>query len=119
LKGQGKQSALLEGREMAATLEQLERRLEALEMEVRDLRSRQKNVPVEETAAQRGERLIREAKASQPAISAGLNKLLEQLGVPLDQKPISMEELHQQMIAEGINPEDCILSREIIRMRDE
>jgi hypothetical protein len=101
---------------MAATLEQLEKRLSALELEVWNLRTRLENQLEGESLA---ERLIREAKASQPAISAGLDELREQLGIPRDFKPMSLEEMREQMIAEGVKPEDRELSREIIRMREE
>ena len=44
---------------MAATLEELEQRLLALEAEVRALRTQLESPPAGETPAQRGERLIR------------------------------------------------------------
>jgi len=104
---------------MTATPEELEQRVLALEAEVRALRTRLESPPADETPAQRGERLVREAKASQAAISAGLPELLAAFGIPPDFQPMSIEDLHKQMIAEGVNPEDCGLSREIIRMREE
>ena len=104
---------------MAATLEELEQRVLALEAEVRALRTQLESPRAEETPAQRGERMIREAKASQAAITAGLPALMAKLGVPPDLPPVDLEELHRSMIASGIKPEECIFSREIIAMRDE
>jgi hypothetical protein len=31
----------------------------------------------------------------------------------------TVERLHEMMLADGVRPEDCIASREIIRMREE
>src|SRR5437588_12075780 len=102
---------------MTATPEELEQRVLALEAEVRALRTRLESAPTDETAPQRGERMIREAKASQAAISAGLPELMAKLGVPPDLGPVDLEELHRSMIASGIKPEECIFSRAIIAMR--
>jgi hypothetical protein len=104
---------------MTVTREELERRLNVVEQEVRTLRSLLEHQPVEETSVQRGARLHREALASQPGISAGLDKLRDQFGIPRDFQPMTVEEIHQQMIAEGVKPEDCAASREIIAMREE
>jgi hypothetical protein len=104
---------------MAITVEQLESRVAALESEVRALRHRLTNNGPAESELERIKRWIRESKESQASISAGLDEMFERMGVPHDLKPIGAEEVQKLMIAEGINPEDCIFSREIKAMREE
>jgi hypothetical protein len=104
---------------MPATVEELEQRLSALEHQVRALLVLLNPAPTRETMAQSGARMYREARESQAAISAGIDDLFKQLGIPRDFKPPPVEQIRQQMIAEGVKPEDCIGSREIIAMRDE
>src|SRR5262245_19380947 len=103
---------------MAATLEELEQRVLALEAEVRALRTRLESAPAEETPAQRSERLSRGAQAgknSEEGVS--LKEVLRQLGIT--GKPIGAERVQEIMVAEGVKPEDCVLSREILAMREE
>jgi hypothetical protein len=114
-----KQSRLKEDVDMPVTLEELAQRLDALEHQVRALCVLLNPAPAHETLAQRGERLQRESRASQAAISAGMDDLYKQFGIPRDLKPRPIQEIRQQMIAEGVKPEDCSFSREIIAMRDE
>jgi hypothetical protein len=104
---------------MAMTVEELERRVLALEQDVRTLKCQLAPPKGEETPAQRGQRMFREAVESQPAITAAMAELMAKLGVPPDLGPVDLEQLHRDMIASGINPDDCIFSREIIAMRDE
>jgi hypothetical protein len=101
---------------MATTLEALEQRLAALEQEVQSLRDLIGGRP-DETPAERGARMVRVAKASQPAISAGMAKAFKEMGITGE--PIGHEKLQEMMLAGGINPEDNACSREIIAMRDE
>jgi hypothetical protein len=103
---------------MAPTLEELVQRIAALEQEVRHLRELIKKRPGEETAAERGARMLREAKASQPALNIITAKVFEKLGIKAD-NAMSLEQLHAEMIARGIKPEDNIFSREIMAMREE
>jgi hypothetical protein len=102
---------------MPATLEDLEKRLAALEQEVARLRRLLEPPPAEETPAQRGDRLLREAKASQPAIDAAVAKAFAEMGITGE--PVGHERLMQMMLECGINPEDNEFSREIIAMREE
>lgn len=71
----------------------------------------------EETAAERGARLLREAKASQPALSAAVAKVFAELRIV--GQPVGVEKLREMMAACGIKPEDNEFSREIIAMREE
>jgi len=101
---------------MAATLEMLEKRLIALEEVVRHLRELVEP-SLDETPAERAARMIRESKRSQAQLSAGWAKAMEQMGIRGE--PIGAEKLQQMLLAEGIKPEDNILSRGIIEMREE
>jgi anti-sigma factor RsiW len=101
---------------MAATVKELEKRLAQLEHEVARLRELVEP-PVDETPAQRGARLLRQAKASQPAISAAIAKAFEEMGITGE--PIGAEKVQEMMLAEGIRPEDNEFSRGIIEMREE
>lgn len=102
---------------MATTIEELERRVAALEQELAAMRQREERRVVEETSAQRGARLLREAKASQAAISALTAKVFAEMGITGE--PVPPEQLRQMMIEGGVNPEDNAASREIITMREE
>jgi hypothetical protein len=102
---------------MALTLEDLEKRLAALEQEVASLRKRVEGPPADETPLERGARLWREAKASQPAIDAAVAKAFAEMGITGE--PVGHEKLMQMMLEAGVNPEDNAFSREIIAMRDE
>src|SRR2546427_12744102 len=103
---------------MAAPLEELDQRVLALEAEVRALRTRLESPPADETPAQRGERLIREAQAGKTSEGgASFKEILRQLGIT--GKPIGAEKVQEMMVAEGVKPEDCALSREILAMREE
>jgi hypothetical protein len=102
---------------MPVTLEDLEKRLAALEQEVTRLRALLEPHPEEETPAERGARLIREARASQPAIDAATAKVFAEMGITGE--PGGHERLMQMMLESGVNPEDNAFSREIIAMREE
>ena len=72
---------------------------------------------VEETPAQRGARMLREAKANQAAFSAAVAKAYAEMGIVGE--PVGSEKLREMMAACGIKPEDNEFSREIIAMREE
>jgi hypothetical protein len=99
---------------MASTLEVLEKRLAALEEEVKVLRM--VVLPsVDDTLAEQGARAILMARLQHPALVAGWDRAMEQMGIKGE--PIPAEQLQQMMRADGIKPEDNEVSREIIRMR--
>ena len=102
---------------MATTVKELAKRVSELEQEVARLRELVEKKPREETPAERGARLLREAKASQAAISAAVAKAFEQMGITGE--PVGVEKLREMMIASGIKPEDNVFSRGIIEMREE
>jgi hypothetical protein len=101
---------------MAATLKELEKRLAQVEEEVARLRELVEP-PEDATPAQRGARLLRQAKANQAAISAAAAKAFEKMGITGE--PVGHEQLRQMMEACGVKAEDNAFSREIIAMREE
>jgi hypothetical protein len=105
------------GTNMATTLEDLEKRLTALEQEVTSLRQLVERRPIDETPAERGARLLREGKRSQAALAAGWAKAMEQMGIRGE--PVGAERLQEMMLASGIKPEENAFSRGIIEMREE
>jgi hypothetical protein len=102
---------------MATTLEDLERRLSALEQAVATLGQRLQGQAVEETPAGWGARLLREARAGQAALSAGVASAFAQMGIA--GAPVGAEKVQEMIAACGIKPEDNEFSRGIIEMREE
>jgi hypothetical protein len=102
---------------MAITLEEMEKRPEKLEEEVAQLKQILARYNLAETPAERGARLIREAALSQPQVAAAWAKAMEEMGI--SGEPVGAEKLQEMMAACGIKPEDNVLSREIIAMREE
>lgn len=102
---------------MATTLEELEKRVVRMEQELVRLRRLLEKPPADETPAERGARLLREAKASQAAISAAAAKAFEEMGITGD--PVPPEELRKMMAECGVKAEDNVFSREIIARREE
>ncbi|MGH9768029.1 MAG: hypothetical protein ACREAB_11390 [Blastocatellia bacterium] len=70
-----------------------------------------------QTAAERGARLRRNAELNQERIAAGWAAAMREMGV--SGEPVGAEKLQEMMIAEGVNPEDNQFSRGIIEMREE
>jgi hypothetical protein len=102
---------------MATAKEEMEERLAKLEEEVAQLRQMAPLHQAEETPAERGARLLREAKANQPALSAAVAKAFAEMGI--EGEPVGIERLREMMAECGIKPENNEFSREIIAMRDE
>src|SRR5689334_17956365 len=100
------------GTTMGTTLEDLESRLAKLEEEVASLKQLLAPRPFDETPAERGARLIREAALSQPKLAAAWAKAMQEMGIVGE--PVGLEKLREMMAAGGIKPEDNALSREII-----
>lgn len=70
-----------------------------------------------QTAAERGAALWREASLHQAEISAAAAAAFAEMGI--SGEPVSIEELHKMMLADGVNPNDNEFSRGIIEMREE
>jgi hypothetical protein len=102
---------------MATTLAELEKRLAAVEQEVARLRQQVNLLAVEEAPAEGWARLVRESRASQPALSSAFAKAFKEMGIIGE--PIGAEKVQEMMRACGIKPEENVFSREIIAMREE
>jgi hypothetical protein len=100
---------------MATTLEELEKRVMALEQEVAVLRG--KAEPPSKPLAGDHIPMLREARAQQAAISAAVAEAYAKMGIT--QKPVGPEKLREMMLADGVDPNDSAASREIIAMREE
>ncbi len=94
---------------MAITIEELEKRVAALEREVSSLRQAlELGTPREP---------LLESEREHAEIKAIWARMLERLGI--HNKPIGAKKLQEMMLASGIKPEDNILSRGIIEAREE
>jgi len=102
---------------MSTTIEALEQRLAAVEQDLAQLRLQLVRWPADESSAELGARLLREAALEQPKIAAGWRKAMEEMGI--SGEPVGIEKLHEMMLAAGVDPNDNAFSREIIAMRDE
>jgi hypothetical protein len=102
---------------MSTRVAELEKRVTALEREISSLRQLLEARPIKETPAEAGARMLREAKRSQAELEAVWARVKEQMGIR--GQPIGAEKLQAMMLAEGIKPEDNILSRGITEMREE
>jgi hypothetical protein len=90
-------------------MEELEKRVAALERELSYLRQ-------ELGIWTPGETLV-ESERAQAEVEAAWARVKEELGI--HGEPIGPEKLQEMMLAHGIKPEDNILSRGIIEMREE
>ncbi len=93
-----------------ATLSELEERVERLERDLETVKARQR---------------------PEPRVFAGIEltdndtlvqlfmDLYKELGIDVSGEPVDIAELHRQMIAEGVRPEDRIISSGIRELRGE
>jgi hypothetical protein len=102
---------------MAVTLEDLEKRLKALEDEVNVLRKSIENPDGEEASKLRGAWVLRETRRSQAELAAGFARALEAMGI--HGEPIGAENVQKMIAACGVDPEGNEFSRGIIEMREE
>jgi hypothetical protein len=102
---------------MATPFEELEKRLTSLEQELARLRQQVEGLAPRRAMTLDDIPMIREAKATQPAITAAVTKAFAEMGITGE--PVGAEKLQQMMIDAGVKPEDNIFSREIIAMREE
>jgi len=100
------------------TLENMERRLLAVEGELADVRERLSRLaPEEETLHGRNVRILHEAQINLAALADTAQMVFTSLGISCE--PIEAEAVQQQMLAEGVRAEDNSFSRDIIEMREE
>src|SRR5882762_6884928 len=97
---------------MATTLEDLDNRLRAVELEMMHLRHLFQGVAINESPEQRAIRLIRLAELSRPQLVEGWEKAMKELGIA--GKPVGALKLQEMMVAAGIKPEGNEFSREIV-----
>jgi len=101
-----------------ATLEELERRVTALEQELARLR-----LAAHQTGKQTADRtsdvrsVLGKFMVDQALISAGIDKAFQEMGIKGE--PVGPEKLQKMVAACGFKPEDNEFSREIIAMREE
>jgi hypothetical protein len=102
---------------MAATLEELENRVVQIEQELARLRHLHATPPQAETPAERGARLMEQARRDKARLKQSMARAFEEMGIRGE--PVPPEKL-REMIAEcGIRPEDNSFSKGIIEMREE
>lgn len=103
---------------MATTLEDLDKRLTALEQEMARLRPRD-NQPGNETenCSATVSDILKKYMVDQALISAALAKAFREMGI--QGQPVGAEKLQEMVAACGFKPEDNEFSREIIAMREE
>jgi hypothetical protein len=98
------------------TIEELDKRLTKLELEVQAIKQLLTREPRAETPAERGARMRLEAELEAPTIEALAKRVFEQMGITGEF--IGAEKLQALMAARGVKPEDNILSRDIIAARE-
>ena len=98
-------------------LEDLEKRLEALEHELALLRELVLKPPMPRTRADHDIEMLREARANQAAIRVAVAEAFAHMGITGE--PVGPVKLKEMMAACGIRPEDNLFSREIAAMRRE
>jgi len=101
---------------MATTLEELEKRVVALEQEVAALRGTAEPPP-DPKPWWWDIPMLRKARESQAAISAAAAEAFAKMGVT--GPPVGHEKLREMMLTGGVDPNDNAFSRELIAMRDE
>jgi hypothetical protein len=97
---------------MAATLEDLEKRVTAIEHELAMWR-----LANAETPAERGARLLQMASQNQALWEAGMAAAMKEMGI--SGEPIGAEKVQEMIAACGVKPEDNEFSRGIVEMREE
>ena len=111
---------------MSATLEELERRLVAVERELAVLKGRLIPEPPPTRSSESSDELesfiqsvpmLRKARENAPLYAEAARKMLKDLGIT--GKPLGAEALQKMLIAEGLDPTSNEFSQGIIDMREE
>ncbi len=102
---------------MATTLEDLEKRVAALEQAVAEMRPREPAPPANETREEKVRRILREVCVDPVAHRARWEKVFAEMGIT--DEPVGPEKLREMFLAEGHDPNDNSFSRGIIEMREE
>jgi hypothetical protein len=101
---------------MSVTLEELAKRLAALEEEVARLREQVEEPPVDETPAERGARLLAQARRDKPRLKQAVAKAFAEMEI--SGEPVPPKKLREMMAACGIKPEENLFSRGILEERE-
>jgi hypothetical protein len=102
---------------MTVTVEELARRVALLEKEVAQLKVVVIPPRADETAAQRGKRLLAQVEVDRAPVRAIATKVFAEIGIA--GTPLPVEELRRLLLAEGAKPEDNLVSRGIRELREE
>jgi hypothetical protein len=102
---------------MAATLEELEKRMVQMEHEIIRLRQLVDKPPHDETPAERGERVLVQARRDKAKLKRSVNRAFAEMGI--HGHPVSPEKLREIMAESGVKPEDNAFSKGIREMREE
>jgi hypothetical protein len=102
---------------MNATLESLQLRVLKLEQEMNSLRQLVMNGSREETPAERGRRLLDQARRDKHKHLAHVAQAYRQMNIV--SAPLPPAQLRQIMATEGVRPEENLFRRGIEEMREE
>jgi hypothetical protein len=102
---------------MAATLEDLEQRVARMESELARLQRLVEQPPRDETPAQRGARLMAEARRGKAQLQRSMARAFQEMGI--QGPPVPPEKLRELIAECGVQPEDNMISRGINEMREE
>ena len=105
---------------MSETIETLAERLDRLEATMQQMSDRLSLLTAQQKLPEKpktGVEIIKEMAIDKRPLAEGFRKLMKRMGVP--EKPtISIEELQESMVRNGIRPEDNEFSRAIIEERE-
>jgi hypothetical protein len=102
---------------MGVTVEELAEKLEGLESDVAFLKALVNEPTDLETAAERGARSLAQSDRDEPALRALAPRILQEMGIK--EEPVPIEELRRIFQECGVKPEDRLLSRGVVEMREE
>jgi hypothetical protein len=100
---------------VAATLEELEKRVVRVEQELSRLQQLVEKPPHDETPAERGARLLAQAWRDKARLKRSVARAFEEMGI--QSPPVPPEKLREMMAECGVRPEDNLFSRGIKEMR--
>jgi hypothetical protein len=105
---------------MSATVEDLERRIEAIESEMQRRKASQAQAPIPDCVPMDGTILEWYAAIRRQNAARGtIEERRKALGIPVDMPRVGAKKLRERMLAEGVRPEERLASSEIIRLREE
>jgi hypothetical protein len=112
-----KPNAIEKELKMPTTLEELEQRVVQMESELTRLRQLVEKPLHDEAPAERGARLLAQARRDKARLQRSVERAFEEMGIQAH--PVSPEKLREMMAADGVKPEDNLFSQGIKEMREE